>query len=215
MAHLQFADAEVDARDAVDQRVVLRGVRWADYEALLAIRGDERPGVRLYYLEGDLELMSPSRSHEWIKKTLARLIEAYADETGVELNGYGQLTMKRSRKERGAEPDECYVVGPLRGRKTPRPDLAIEVIWTSGGLDKLEIYAGLGVRELWICRSHKRQLVLEVLALRGARYVSAARSRLLPHLDLELLMRFLDADSQSQAVRAYRAALRRRSASVH
>jgi Uma2 family endonuclease len=122
--------------------------------------------------------------------------------------------MRRVRKERGAEPDECYVVGPLRGRKSPRPDLAIEVIWTSGGLDKLEIYSGLGVRELWICRTHEKKLAVEVLALRSGHYVTARRSRVLPALDLDLLTRFLDADSQTQAVRAFRAALRRRRAAV-
>lgn len=196
-----------DLADSVDQRVVLRGVGWSDYEALLAIRGDERPGVRLYYLEGDLELMSPSHMHEWLKTTLARLLEAYADETGIELTGYGSLTMRRVRKERGAEPDECYVIGPARGRD-PRPDLAIEVVWTSGGLDKMAIYAGLGVRELWVCRTHKKKVAVEVLALRRGRYVTVSRSRLLPGLDPSVLAKFLEGESQTRAVRGFRATLR-------
>jgi hypothetical protein len=29
------------------------------------------------------------------------------------------------------------------------PDVAIEVIWTRGGLDKLDVYRGLGVPEVW------------------------------------------------------------------
>ena len=53
---------------SVDQRVVLRGVSWSEYETLLAIRGDEA-GVRMAYLEGTLELMTPSRDHETLKKT--------------------------------------------------------------------------------------------------------------------------------------------------
>lgn len=192
--------------DDVDQHVVLRGVRWVDYEALLAIRGDERPGVRLYYLKGDLELMSPSQSHEWIKKTLARMLEAYADATGIDVTGYGSLTMRRVRKERGAEPDECYVIGPSI-EKDARPDLAIEVVWTSGGLDKLEIYSGLGVRELWVCRTQKKKLVLDVLSLRRGRYVTVDRSRVLPDLDLGLITKCLDSESQTQAVRSFRTAL--------
>lgn len=203
----KFALDDPDLTESVDQRVVLRGVKWVDYEALLAIRGDERPGVRLYYLEGDLELMSPSRTHEWIKTTVARLLEAYADEMGIELSGYGSLTMRRVRQERGAEPDECYVVGRASG-KDSRPNLAIEVVWTSGGLDKLQIYSGLGIRELWICRASKKKLVIEVLVLHRGRYVAAARSRLLPDLDLGLLTKYLAGESQTRAVRAFRAALR-------
>jgi Uma2 family endonuclease len=76
--------------------------------------------------------MSPSLEHQWLKTTLARLLQGYADEVGLEFNGFGSMTMRRADGERGAEPDECYVIGRARGR----PDLAIEVIWTSGGLDK-------------------------------------------------------------------------------
>jgi Uma2 family endonuclease len=44
--------------------------------------------------------------------------------------------------------DECYIVGPDQNKEVP--DLALEVVWTSGGLDKLEIYRRLGVGEVWI-----------------------------------------------------------------
>lgn len=132
-----------------DQRILLHDVTWEGYEALLAIRGD-RSGVRIYFCEGELELMSPSRTHEWIKKAIARLVEAYAEETGIELGGVGSWTIQERTEERSAEPDECYVLdgqlGPDGQLDVERPDLAIEVFWTSGGLDKLEIYRGLGVR---------------------------------------------------------------------
>jgi Uma2 family endonuclease len=184
-----------------DGRVIMRGLGWWQYEAMLAIRGDQA-GVRLSYLEGDLEIMSPSRSHEQIKTLLARLIEAYADEIGVYFNGYGSLTMKDPAAERGAEPDECYVVG--RPSPGEHPDLAVEVIWTSGGLDKRRLYAGLRVRELWEWRAGQ----IEVLALRGPHYVPIPRSDLLPDLDLDLVTRFLAQKDQAQAVRDFRAALR-------
>jgi len=184
-----------------DGRVIMRGLGWWQYEAMLAIRGDQA-GVRLSYLEGDLEIMSPSRSHETIKTLLARLIEAYADEKGIYFNGYGSLTMKNPAAERGAEPDECYVVG--RPKPKEDPDLTIEVIWTSGGLDKRRLYAGLRVRELWEWREGR----IEVLALRGPKYTPIPRSELLPDLDLDLVTRFLGEEDQAQAVRDFRAALR-------
>ena len=184
-----------------DGRVIMRGLGWWQYEAMLAIRGDQA-GVRLSYLEGDLEIMSPSRSHETIKTLLARLIEAYADEKGIYFNGYGSLTMKNPAAERGAEPDECYVVG--RPKPGEHPDLTIEVIWTSGGLDKRRLYAGLRVRELWEWREGR----IEVLGLRGPKYVPLPRSELMPDLNLDLVIRFLDREDQAQAVRDFRAALR-------
>jgi Uma2 family endonuclease len=184
-----------------DGRVIMRGLGWWQYEAMLAIRGDQA-GVRLSYLEGDLEIMSPSSTHEVIKKTLARLLEAYADEYGLFFNGYGSLTMKDPSVLRGAEPDECYVVG--RPNPGEHPDLAIEVIWTSGGLDKRRLYAGLRVRELWEWRDAR----IEVLALRGSKYLPIPRSELLPDLDLDLVTRFIAQDDHTQAVRDFRAALR-------
>src|SRR5262245_32528524 len=119
-----------------DQRIFLRGVTWSEYEILLAIRGD-RAGVRIAYLEGDLENMSPSVAHAGIRQTIAGLLEAYAVERRIHLNGYGSWTIKLAPKKRGVEPDECYVLGTER---KAAPDLAIEVVWTHGGLDKLEIY---------------------------------------------------------------------------
>jgi Uma2 family endonuclease len=189
----------VPAPEDHDQRVVLHDVSWSQYETILDIRGD-RAGVRIAYLEGELELMSPSRGHERLKKLMARLLEAWADEHGVEFEGYGSLTMRSRPRRRGAEPDECYMVG---GEKS-RPDLAIEVVWTSGGLDKLDIYRGLRVREVWVWEKG----ALSLFALRGDRYERIERSGVLPDLDLALFTSFLGARSQTQAVRAYRAALR-------
>lgn len=186
----------------LDQRVQLHGISWSDYESLLVMRG-EHSGVRITYLEGELELMTPSIDHEALKKQLARLLEAYAEERDLELEGYGSWTVKSASTERGVEADECYVVGP---RATPpeRPDLSIEVIWTSGGIDKLEVYRGLGVPEVWFWQEGS----LRFHILHGDVYMPSSRSRLLPELDPALIVRFMGEVSQTQAVRAYRAALR-------
>jgi Uma2 family endonuclease len=184
-----------------DQRVMLGGMSWKDYEVLLALRGDRR-GVRAYYLDGAIELMSPSSGHENLKTMLARLLEAWADEQGLEFNGYGSWTLKSVPNEVGAEPDECYVVGAI---SKELPDLAIEVNWTRGGLQKLDIYRGLGVREVWML---DRTLRVQVHALRPHGYELIEASELLPKLDLAWLAGFLSHESQSQAVRALRGAMR-------
>lgn len=185
----------------MDQRVILYGMTWKDYEILLAVRGD-RAGARMAYLNGAIELMSPGINHEGVKKTLARLVEAYADERGLDLSGYGSWTLKNAMLERGLEPDECYVLGTERKEA---PDLAIEVIWTSGGLNKLEIYRALGVPEVWIWERYKG---FTVHLLRDGRYEEAPRSVLLPEIDLKLLEKLAVSQNQPQAVREFRAALR-------
>lgn len=182
-----------------DQRVFLRGVAWQAFEALLAMRGDAA-GPRLAYLNGDVELMSPSIDHEMIKTTLGRLLETYAEVRGIDLNGCGSWTLKSAPRARAAEPDECYILGTER---KPTPDLALEVVWTHGGLDKLEIYRGLGVREVWVWRQGQ----LTVHALVGDAYVVTSTSALFPDLDLALLVSFVDRPSQTQAVREFRARL--------
>jgi Uma2 family endonuclease len=84
------------------------------------------------------------------------------------------------------------------------PDFAIELNWTSGGLDKLEVYRGLGVREVWMYEDGK----LGVYVLRGERYVRAARSKLLPGIDLTRVAALASRPDQPVAVREFRAALR-------
>jgi Uma2 family endonuclease len=183
-----------------DQRLVTYGVSWQHYEAQLALRGD-RPVPRIAYLEGALELMSPSKDHERIKSYLGCLIEAYALERGIDLSPYGAWTLKSAPKQSGLEPDECYLVGD-QSRDTP--DLAIEVVWTSGGIDKLEIYRRLGVGEVWVWRDSR----LEVHVLRNERYQREDRSRLFPDLDVALLASFLDRPTALQAVKAFRETIR-------
>jgi Uma2 family endonuclease len=185
-----------------DQRVVMYSVPWSHYEALLALRG-EAPGPRIAFLEGALELMTPSKDHGRTKSFLGCLLEAYALERGVDLSPYGSWTVKSAPRQSGAEPDECYIVGADQSRD--RPDLAIEVVWTSGGIDKLEVYARLGVGEVWLLKAGR----ISVHVLRDGRYEFAARSALFPDLDLDLLCSFLDRPTALQAVRAFREALRK------
>jgi Uma2 family endonuclease len=184
-----------------DQRIVMCGVPWSHFETQLALRGD-RSGPRICYLDGALEIMSPSRDHERIKSYIGCLIEAYALERGIDLSPYGAWTLKNSPREAGAEPDECYIVGSNQAATAPH--LAIEVVWTSGGIDKLEIYRRLGIGEVWIWREGR----IAVHLLRGERYEPAERSALFPDLDIGQLASFLDRPTALQAVRAFRDALR-------
>jgi Uma2 family endonuclease len=187
----------------IDQRVFLHDVPWQDYEKLLAIRG-ESSGTRITYFRGEVELMTPSWDHESQKTLLARLVEVYAEECGIDLHGAGSWTIKQAAKERGIEPDECYVVGAFE-IPPDIPDIAIEIVWTSGGLNKLAVYQGLGIPEVWFWENG----VLHIHVLRGDGYVGNARSEILPGFDPELLARYMSVQNQTQAVREFRSILRR------
>jgi Uma2 family endonuclease len=184
-----------------DQRIVKHRVPWVRYERQLALRG-EASSPRIAYFEGTLELMSPSREHERIKSYIDSLIMTYALARGIDLSSYGSWTLKSRVKKSGVEPDECYLVGADQSGGTPH--LAIEVIWTSGGIGTLAIYARLGVGEVWFWRAGR----IEIHLLRDEAYERSERSALFPELDVSLLASFLDRPTETQAVRAFRDALR-------
>lgn len=183
-----------------DRRFLLHGIPWQMYLSLR--EADDSPGLRMTYDRGNLELMSPSPEHEDLKTTLARLIEVYAIERDVPLYGYGSTTFRRQAKEQGLEPDECYCLG---GKLREIPDFALEVVLTSGGLEKLPIYAGLGVPEVWFWEDE----AFHVHALREGGYEEIPGSAILPGLDLAVVARFARTRDQHQAAKAFRDWLRR------
>ena len=183
-----------------EQRIVLHGVSWQQYENLLSAFGEDFPALRLNYLEGVLEIMTNSPEHEKIKTTIGLLIEAYFQETRTRFVGMGSATFRREAKRRGLEPDECYCLG----KEKEVPDLAIEVVITSGNIDKLDIYQGLGVTEVWFWE--RGQFFLYYL--RGDKYEPISRSKLLPDLDISLLTDCVRPSEQFDAVMDFRDALR-------
>jgi hypothetical protein len=133
-----------------DQRIVLGGLSWSGFRTLLELRGD-RSRPRMAYLDGAVELMGTSRGHEGMKHDCL--------ERGIDFQPYGNWLLDDESEKAGAEPDECFMFGSDPGAKE-RPDLMIEVVWTSGGIDKLEIYRRLKIGEVWFwivsSRSAKR-----------------------------------------------------------
>jgi Uma2 family endonuclease len=57
----------------------------------------------------------------------------------------GRLTQGQESDGARLEPDASYSIGP----KQPRPDLAIEITVTSGGINKLAIYGRSQIPEVW------------------------------------------------------------------
>ncbi|MFN4843345.1 MAG: Uma2 family endonuclease, partial [Dolichospermum sp.] len=104
-------------------------------------------------------------------------------EKDIDFYPLGSTTFRREAAARGIEPDECYCFDSEKSV----PDLAIEVVVTSGGIDDLLIYQGLGVPEVWFWQNHQFSLYF----LRDDKYEKISKSEFLPDLDLTLLASLL------------------------
>ncbi|MEG3862749.1 Uma2 family endonuclease [Microcoleus sp. herbarium12] len=139
-----------------EQIVELSNISWQTYETLLAEIGD-RP-IRLTYNRGNLKIMVPSAEHEVYKRVMGRFVETLAEELDVRIEPLGSTTFKRPELI-GAEPDDCFYIqnaSAIKGKKRldmsqdPPPDLVVEIDITSRSDSTLQIYADLGVPEVWI-----------------------------------------------------------------
>jgi Uma2 family endonuclease len=187
------------AIDDPEERFIISGVSWQQYEALLA-QLEDKPWYRVTFLEGTLEIMSPSRRHELGKKNISRLLEAYLEETRTRFWGLGSTTFRKEEKKGGTEPDECYCIGTEK----EFPDLVIEVVLTSGGVDKLAVYKKLGVTEVWFWQNNQ----FSIHRLRRDEYEKISQSELLPELDLALLAEYVVQPDPLEAVLGFREKLR-------
>lgn len=191
--HLETGDRE--------EKFITSGVNWQDYESLLASLGNSS-SYRVAYLLKTLEIMSPSRSHELDKENIARLLEAYLEERRIRFWGLGSTTFKSKDKQVGKEPDKSYCLGTNKDI----PDLAIEVIYTSGGVDTLEIYRRLGVGEVWLWQN--QQFTIYCLQNKNNSYQEQSNSKLLPNLDLVLLAQYVVISDPLEAIVQWRQQIR-------
>ena len=202
-----LAETPINFYNTEEQRLIINGVTWEQYSTLVNIYTDEYPSLHMTYLNGVLEIMTTSNEHERLKKIFARLLEMYFVERQIDLNGYGQTTFRQELAQRGLEPDECYCFGELK----EVPDIAIEIVISSGGIDKLEVYRGLGIPEVWFWYAKQQQWKLYRLREddNEPKYELISRSEFLPELDFDLLSQFAKETSQTKAVIEYREALKK------
>jgi Uma2 family endonuclease len=180
-------EAQALQRQDPEDRYITDGANWEQYEELLTRIGDSA-GYRVTYLDGVLEIMSPSRRHEIGKSRLGNLLEIYFLEAEINYFPFGSTTLRQEEKSGGTEPDEAYCIGTDK----EFPDLAIEVIITSGGIKKLDVYRRLKVREVWFGQNdgfslyHLREEI-PVKFGETCGYELIKKSELLPELDVEML----------------------------
>jgi Uma2 family endonuclease len=212
--------ATLDFKDALQHlppgtALRLSNIGWDEYEEILR-EFEERPGYRLTYDTGKLEIMSPQPDHEKPKDQIYSIVIFLALDTGVTIETLGSSTFKRRRNLKGAEPDTCFYVqnaARVIGKKRidlntdPPPDVVVEIDTTNDSWGKFPIYAELGVPELW--RYDGRRATF--YALRNGEYEPLAASLAFPVLTPEVLTRFLtqsQTEGQTAALRAFRDWLR-------
>jgi Uma2 family endonuclease len=146
------------------------------------------------------------------KKILARLVEALTEELSISLFGLGNTTFRRKALARGLEPDECYYLCerlPLHDPHQPdaaldaAPDLVLEVEISRSVLDRMAIYAALGVPETWCTNGDW----IRVYQLQAGHYVEVGQSISFPWLpmaDLASFLRRRGEVSDTQLVKEFR-----------
>jgi Uma2 family endonuclease len=179
------------------QRLVLRDVDWQTYGRLLRAFA-ERPSVRLTYDRGVLEIMRPLENHVGGNYLLGRFVDTLTEELGLTVMAGRSTTFRRRRQRRGLEADNSYWIANeprVRGKESidlrvdPPPDLAIEVDVTRSSLNRMSIYAVLGVPEVW--RLDEDTLTFELLQPSGRSYAPSSTSLAFPLVTPADLMTFL------------------------
>ena len=178
-----------------DPSVVLTNVSWETYEKLLADLADSS-APRLTYDRGELEIMSPTPEHEKLNRMLADFVGALAEELDIDTENLGSSIFRRGDLERGFEPDSCFYIqnaNRVRGKSRldltvdPPPDLVIEIDITSTSIDKMPIYALMGIREVWRYDGS----TLRLMKLEGQDYTTTDSSLAFPLLTASVLEDFL------------------------
>ncbi len=177
-----------------EKLVTLPNITWEQFKGIESQLENNR-AVRLTYLKGDLEIVSPiGEKHEEVKSTLGLLLEAYMREKGIRFYTRGGFTLEAPGYASGT-PDESYSIGS----RQDTPDIVIEVIVTSGTLDRRELYKPKRVPEVWFWKADQ----LKVFHLESGEYAEVSRSTFLPDLDPALLLRYLRMPDQYDAVNEF------------
>lgn len=196
--------------DDPEERRIIADVSWAQYENLL-VELEDSLAYRVNYLDRVLEIVSPSRRHEADKTRIGTLLEIYFLETNTEYFPTGSTTFRQQNQQVGIEPDESYCIGTDK----QIPDLAIEVIVTSGSIDRLERFGRLGVREVWFWQTNRfiiyylREQIPDLFVPTFG-YEVISRSELLPNLNLDLLNQCVQNPNPLAAAKAFRQGIRDR-----
>lgn len=143
-------------RSIGEKRVIFHNLNWQAYQQIVRAIGESR-SAHFTYDRGTLEITMPLEEHEFYRELIGLFIRILVVELGLKIKTMGSTTLNREDLDRGAEPDNAYYIQnqPRVAGKTvnlqqdPPPDLVVEVDITHTDIKKLELYASIGVPELW------------------------------------------------------------------
>ncbi len=177
------------------QRFMLWNLGWDAYEKIVEALNEQH--VRSTYDRGDLELMSPLPIHETIKVWFGQLLFVLAEELDFPIRSIAHTTLRRRDRDRGLEPDDCFYLasfakvadwGTLNLKRDPPPDLALEIDITTSCLDRMGVYAGLRIPEVW--RFDGEEWHVHLLG-KKRKYQESPVSAALPYLPISEIMPLL------------------------
>ncbi len=184
--------------ELLDEPILIDGMSWREFKAVEQLL--DRPGIRLSFLDGVLEIRRmPGEKHETIKERIGSLLDLYLLQVGIDYQPTGSMTLESRSGLVKREADKSYKLGANR----EFPDLAVEVVVTSGGINKLEAYKRLKIPEVWFWENGR----LRLYSLGDDGYAEVDRSCVLPDLDIVLLARCINMENHLQAMREFRQAI--------
>ena len=181
--------------ERLDEPILIDELSWREFKAVEQLLS--RPGVRLSFLDGVLEIRRmPGEKHETIKERIGSLLDLYLLQMGIDYKPTGSMTLESPSGLVKREADKSYKLGANR----EFPDLAVEVVVTSGGINKLEAYKRLQIPEVWFWENG----ALRMYSLGADGYAEVDRSFVLPDLDIVLLVRCITIENHLQAMREFK-----------
>ena len=140
--------------------------------------------------------MTPLMSHENSNRFIEVFVGVLCEELGLEIKRTGSLTLTRDDLEQGAEPDSSYYIqneSLVRGKENidlaidPPPDLVLEVEYSRSKIDKLQLYAAMGIPEFWRYNGN----VLRIYQLKLGQYAEEGNSSTFSPVPVAEIPRFL------------------------
>ena len=181
--------------EGIDEPILIDELSWREFKVVEQLLS--RPGVRLSFLDGVLEIRRrPGEKHETIKERIGSLLDLYLLQMGIDYQPTGSMTLESPSGLVKREADKSYKLGPNR----EFPDLVVEVVVSSGGINKLEAYKRLQIPEVWFWENG----ALRMYSLGADGYAEVDRSFVLPDLDIVLLARCINIENHLQAMREFK-----------
>lgn len=184
-----------------EKRFLFRSLDWQRYQTLRQTLSRER-NVRFTYLHGTLEVTMSLEIHEFSARLIEKFIWILVVALGMKVKTMGSTTLDREALDRSAEPDDAYYIQnqPLvTGRdvdldQDPPPDLVVEVDITHTDINKLQLYAAMGVPEFWRYNGE----VWRIYSLRDGEYQEVEVSPTFPLVPKVKLYEFLATARQDE-----------------